>query len=87
MATINICDICHTSKDVTLVYFCNDRKMDAAGSMDDEGETFDLCPNHRAEVCEATLVRLMEKYKIHKHEKNQLSIDIIKRRMKRLEGK
>jgi len=87
MATIEICDICHTSKDVKRVYLCYDRTSNGAPSSEDTGETFDLCATHRAEVCEATLVYLMDKYKIHKHEKNKLSIDIIKRRMKKLEGK
>jgi len=84
MATIEICDICGERKDVKRQYFCYDRQTDGAGSMEDVGDTFDLCPKHQVSVLEATLVNLMEKYKIHKHEKNQIAIDVIKRRMKRI---
>ena len=40
---IRICDICGTREDVQKVWLPYDRKMDGAGSMEDVGETYDLC--------------------------------------------
>jgi len=34
MATIEICDICHTSKDVKRVYLCYDRTSNGAPSIE-----------------------------------------------------
>jgi len=81
MATIEICDICGSSKDVKRIYYCYGRETDGAGSMSDVGDTFDLCPKHQIQVLEATLIMLWEKHKIHKHERNKIQIEIIKRRI------
>lgn len=40
------CDICKTEGALTC-WFTTDRKMDGAGSMDDEQESLDLCPKHQ----------------------------------------
>jgi len=40
---ITVCDVCQTKEGVEKVWLPYDRKMDAAGSMEDVGETFDLC--------------------------------------------
>jgi hypothetical protein len=39
MAIKRICDICGTDENVTITSITYDRKLDAAGSMDDEYET------------------------------------------------
>jgi hypothetical protein len=43
MATIKICDVCKSQDEVTNCAYWVDRRMDAAGSMDDEYDSFDLC--------------------------------------------
>lgn len=46
MSTIIICDICNTRENVEKITLAYDRCMDAAGSMDDVCECFDLCQKH-----------------------------------------
>ena len=41
-----LCDVCGAKVTTHSVFACTDRKCDAAGSMDDVGESFDLCPIH-----------------------------------------
>lgn len=43
MATIEICDVCGSSNAVNHMFFCTGRSLDAAGSIDDDGDGFDLC--------------------------------------------
>ena len=52
MATIIVCDICSTRKNVKRMSWAIDRQMDPAGSMDTISKTVDLCPS-----CEAYLLR------------------------------
>lgn len=61
MATIKICDVCGTRQDVQTKHYWVNRKMDAAGSMDDEYESFDLCAKHRELVIESALNELFSK--------------------------
>ena len=42
-----LCDLCGARVEEKLrIYVATDRRMDAAGSMDDVGEQLDLCPRH-----------------------------------------
>lgn len=43
MATIRICDVCKSQDDVSNCAYWVDRRMDAAGSMEDDYDSFDLC--------------------------------------------
>ena len=43
MATILVCDVCDTRKDVKRHSWSIDRKMDAAGSMENISVAVDLC--------------------------------------------
>jgi len=81
MATIEICDICGSRDGVKRQWFCDGRESDAAGSMEDVGETFDLCSEHQCQVLEATILYLKDKYKFSKYEVGQISTGVIKRRM------
>lgn len=44
--TIIYCDICG-KKNATTCHFYIDRKMDGAGSMEDQHESLDLCDEHK----------------------------------------
>jgi len=56
MTTIEICDICGKKCDNRL-FFRTDRAMDAAGSMEDEGEVYDLCEIHENMVLKKVLFK------------------------------
>ena len=53
-ADFYLCDVCKAKTDKKhRLYFTVDRKMDAAGSMDDVTEIVDLCPFHMKTLIEA----------------------------------
>jgi hypothetical protein len=52
MATIEICDVCGTADGVQRRSYWVDRRMDAAGSMSDEHDVYDLC-----EKCELAVYK------------------------------
>jgi hypothetical protein len=68
VATITICDVCGSRDNVNRRSYCYDRKLDAAGSMSDVSETYDLC-----ESCELRALRMffdkIEEPPVYKNEK------------------
>lgn len=50
----NLCDCCGKRVDGPSLFVATDRKMDAAGSMDTDGEQFDIC-----QACAVDLIRNM----------------------------
>ena len=68
MATIDVCDICG-KKCNNRLFFKTDRVMDAAGSMEDEGENYDLCEKHQIVILKNVLFKgrnELEKMNINK---------------------
>jgi len=49
---ITVCDICKDKEDIEKRWYYMDRRADAAGGMEDEGEGFDLCT-----ACELKVLR------------------------------
>ena len=72
MATIDVCDVCG-KKCSNRVFFKTDRVMDAAGSMEDEGEVYDLCPTHEIIILKKVLFN-----GTNEHEKMNINKKIIK---------
>lgn len=68
---IRICDICDSKNRVNSVYLPYDRKTDAAGSMEDIGESYDLC-----ERCELRILKSVF-HKRYKNEVFNINVDII----------
>jgi len=72
---IKICDICKDrTKEATRYSYAYDRKMDAAGSMSDEWETYDLC----AQCLATILIRTLDRAIPALFERNQLIISVLK---------
>lgn len=61
MALIRECDRCKSTKDVERKEFYIDRKMDAAGSMEDETEGYDLCKNCIILLYEKTVLEMAKR--------------------------
>jgi len=75
------CDVCDGYENVERHTYLNDRKSDGAGSMEDTGETYDLCRDCEFAVLTSItheLVRDLSKYKIA-----QIFIDAIKKEKKK----
>lgn len=53
--TITICDICKSQDNVSRHRWTIDRRLDAAGSMEDISEGFDLCSECMRSVLAATI--------------------------------
>ena len=75
---ITICDICETRDDVNRVSFCYDRKTDAAGSMEDVCEVFDLCNKCELSVLRRAIALYKKSKKIDGYEFNKEIIKIVK---------
>jgi len=78
---ITICDICGTRKDVQKVWFPYDRKMDAAGSMENVGETFDLCCKCYLKVLKSVILKEAEIGRINEWTFNKELIEDIRNRI------
>jgi hypothetical protein len=81
MSTIVVCDVCGTRKDVSKVSFAVGRYTDAAGSSEDEVETFDLCLLHNKEVLATAISKRQERSEIYKYDINNIIVGIIKKRI------
>lgn len=82
MATIEVCDICGSRDGVLRHFYSTDRQTDGAGSMEDVGDTYDLCIKHQADILEATITTIKQVHKIPKYTVNQYSVNAIKARIK-----
>ena len=71
------CDICDSVNNVEQHYFVYDRKVDAAGGMEDLGELYDLCT-----TCHRNVLSIYVKAIACKHTVNQELINIIKAKLK-----
>ena len=72
---IKICDICKDRKRDSVRYsYAYDRRMDAAGSMSDEWETYDIC----AQCLATILIRTLDRAIPALFERNQLIISVLK---------
>ena len=66
---VTICDVCETRKNIKTRSFFVDRRMGPAGSMENEFETFDLCPS-----CFSTYLHNTLKEKLRQPELTQIYI-------------
>ena len=72
------CDICNCSEDVSVISYCYDRQMDAAGSMEDVCETYDLC-----KCCELRILKSSLNVYIKNNQKERFKLNnIIIRKVK-----
>jgi len=76
MMDIKICDICKDrTKEAARFSFTYDRKVDAAGSMSDEWETYDVCAQCLATILMRTLKMVVPEL----FKRNQLIISVLKK--------
>ena len=83
---ITVCDICGSQDRVVPEYFAYDRRPDGAGGMEDVGETYDLCIQHRYEVLRHAFKVFIAKgwqVKNARHEFNSVMIDWIEKQIKK----
>ena len=72
-----LCDVCGAKCENKTFFIANDRHLDAAGSMDDFGENWDLCQNHMRKL----IYKLMEKEDcsgIHDYDKGKSACEFLK---------
>lgn len=65
----NLCDICGSKVNGPSIFLATDRVMDAAGSMEKVGETYDLC--HK---CLCNVINHLVK---HKHDLGQQVVEFV----------
>ena len=58
MALKRVCDVCRTEKDVITTSITYDRKLDAAGSLDDEYMSYDICYKCYSNVLKTALYEM-----------------------------
>lgn len=77
----NLCDICGAKTTTSPIFACTDRRMDAAGSNEDVGETFDLCPVH---MNGALAIFLMDDgFRGYNHDAGKRLIEFVRRHKKK----
>jgi len=75
---ITVCDVCGTQKDVQRVSFSYDRRADAAGSVEDVYETFDLCCKCYLKALKAAVKEEIRRKHLNEYLFNKNLIEIIR---------
>jgi hypothetical protein len=79
MAVITVCDICDSRDNIKHYSFNVDRRMDAAGFMDDVIEFSDLCEHCALNIYCLTLTNISHENNIDKFAVNNELVKTIKR--------